>query len=188
MIQCKNKELLDFYLSINDEVNKPQNYINNFEFNGSTFDFISEVEPHSDKSTEGEKNWTITFFLIDDDYRFIYRSSGALHVVKPELEVEYSFEFLKRHALIHKDKVKDFNKRKIWDNYKSQNNLVASFKLSKLTIALCYTFMYNFLIDNNKLNKAFNHVEDQQSSKHFHFKSMSSCLQIRHGYRISLKA
>ena len=114
---------------INTTDAKPENFSRDFEFEGHKLVFMSEVDPHIDDWTQDNQiRWKIKFYAIAPNFVFIYRNNGVLHYVEPVLGQMYEFEFKKYHALLHKDNVHLFHKKKHWENWKPKKELACIFE------------------------------------------------------------
>ncbi len=113
---------------IKETQKKPNSFSQEFKINDKSYVYMSEVDPHIDDWRGSETKWNIIFHAIKEDFYFIYRLDGKLHTIKPEIGKIYTFEFKKYHALLHKDNVKLFQKRKHWLNWEPENKLICIFE------------------------------------------------------------
>ncbi|MDW1967380.1 hypothetical protein [Vibrio sp. Vb0587] len=93
-----------------------ENYVKTIKYKGRELVFISEMELHADNAINSEKKWKVKFHAVHPDYRFVFHDKGQLHVLEPQKDTIYEFEYQKRHGLIHKERVKHFKGRKFWES------------------------------------------------------------------------
>ncbi|WP_241619732.1 hypothetical protein [Vibrio parahaemolyticus] len=93
-----------------------ENYVKTIKYKRRELVFISEMEPHADIAINSEKKWKVKFHAVHPDYRFVFHDKGQLHVLEPQKDTIYEFEYQKKHGLIHKERVKYFKGRKFWES------------------------------------------------------------------------
>lgn len=107
----------------------PKNFSNEFQYDNKTYVYMSEVDPHVDDWKEdNNQKWKIRFHAIEKDFVFVYRNNGKLYQIEPKLDQVYEFEFKKYHALLHKDNLHLFGKRKYWEGWTPEEKLVTIFE------------------------------------------------------------
>lgn len=113
---------------------KPSNYSTWFDYNGESYIYMSEVDPHHHREDGRQfgKFWTSTFYAIDTDFRFVYyNENDNLIVEEVELGKPYTFNAMKLHAVTHKNRVSKFRSWQYWRRkWKPENELRMIFKLS----------------------------------------------------------
>ena len=123
-IITNNKAVLKLIKSHNNGlIKKASNHTNSFCFSGQEYLYSGEIEPHSHNERFFPAIWHVVFYAADEDFFFVYRYKGKLHVVSPILGKYYSFDSTKKHAFIHKSKVSFFMKRNFWKNYIPENTI-----------------------------------------------------------------
>lgn len=95
------------------QLNYASNYTQDATVDGVVWHYHSETEPHvHDDAWDAE--WELEFAYFNSKFRFVFRHSGKLHSVLPEIGKRYVFDCRKRHAVILAEDVDKFNRRKYW--------------------------------------------------------------------------
>lgn len=128
-MKTNNKQLVQACINFFNDNDKLPNYMSQiFKYKSKDYVYMAEVDPHVDDWSGSEKVWSVVFHAIKEDYVFIYRHGGVLHKIEPELGKIYTFDFTKYHALLHKDNVQYFHKRKFWETFEAEPELVCIFE------------------------------------------------------------